>query len=98
MKIKKPKIPFSLIVKQAGLDRAARWMPFAAAAFLVLYAATLGCVLPEPERLSFLFSECLPGVSMSVVFSVSLFFAALEFFGSLFDLLSAWLSLRKARN
>lgn len=98
MKNSKPKIPFSLIVKQAGLDRAARWMPFFAAAFLVLFVVLIACT-PFAAKLGTSFVEdtptffCLVGVVVTA-FGLSCF----EFFGSLLDLLFSWLSLRKSRN
>ena len=96
MKRKHEKIPFALIVKQAGLDRAARWMPFFAATFLVLLVVLIACT-PFAAKLGTSFVEdtptffCLVGVVFTA-FGLSCF----EFFGSLVDFLSAWLSLRKA--
>lgn len=99
MKNSKPKIPFSLIVKQAGLDRAARWMPLAGAAFcLLVVGCIVGCAPYAFEYGTSFLDECPVFFSMTSCCVMIFFFAALEFVGSLADLLSACLSLRKARN
>ena len=95
MKIKKPKIPFSAIVEESGLNRAARWMPFAAAAFILMLGSMV-CVYPQSESLVNLFLDAPEGLPWGVSCASAFLFAAFEFFGSLLDLLSAWLRLRKS--
>ena len=96
MKRKHVKIPFSLIVKEAGLARAARWMPLGFNLFMLF--GLLTAVQPEhldvPAFLSYIDPNALLLSFSSVVFGL----AVLEFIGAFIDFFLAWLSLRKARN
>lgn len=94
MKKEKTRIPFEMIVKEAGLNRAARWMPIAFAGF-VFVVAVLFC-LSVPGLDEFLFSECVPASPLVVVYCSLLIFAGFELGGSLGDFLFAWDRLRKS--
>lgn len=91
------KISFSRIVEEAGLNRAARWMPLAFSFFMLgaLIVAFWGCSVSLDELQAMDLPDCPLGFTYLTVLAIVLFFAGAEFVGSLFDLFFAWLRLRR---
>lgn len=98
----KKKIDFKLLVSEAGLDRAARWLPQVSVGLIVSVAFFWGLDSCGQEFID----KALEVGSMNpfdrdllsvfTYFYIALFLGLAEFIGALIDLCFAWRKLRKA--